>query len=464
MVDVVSNGQMVPQFNSVSSTDSLKTDNKKMSHVPVVLKREDHNISRENISEHALKVLYRLKKSEHAAYLVGGGVRDLLLDRHPKDFDIATDALPENISDLFRNSRLIGRRLRLVHVHFGRDIIEVATFRGHESDLDGSSEDGSNGRDIRDGMLIRDNIFGTIEEDAWRRDFTINSLYYNIQDFTVVDYTGGLEDLQNRLIRIIGDPHQRYCEDPVRMLRATRFAAKLQFDIAEETEAPIFELADRITHVPPARLFEEVLKLFLSEHAVSTYVLLRKYKLFDKLFPFTAAKLNTEDHEAEATDAFIVQGLKNTQERIKEGKPVNPAFLFAIMLWRPMQDMAEENMERGARQLQAFQQAGTEIMSQQTKIIALPKRFGSQIREIWSLQVRLGNRNGKRAYRMLTLPRFRAAYDFLLLRQQSNEPDLKPLCDWWTEFQEVGDKERAAMLKKAQPVRRKGRRGRKKQR
>jgi len=224
---------LVPQFTSVSSTYLLNTENKNLPDAPVVLKREEHNISRDNISEHALKVLYRLKKSEHAAYLVGGGVRDLLLDRHPKDFDVATDALPENISSLFRNSRLIGRRFRLVHVHFGKEIIEVATFRGHESDI---SDEGINGRDMRDGMLIRDNVFGTIEEDAWRRDFTINSLYYNIQDFTVVDYTGGLEDLENRLIRIIGDPHQRYREDPVRMLRATRFAAKLDFDIEAQTE------------------------------------------------------------------------------------------------------------------------------------------------------------------------------------------------------------------------------------
>jgi len=253
---IIGKRQVIPQFNSPSSRDSLKTENKKLTHVPVVLKREEHNISRDNISEHALKVLYRLKKSEHAAYLVGGGVRDLLLDRHPKDFDIATDALPESISQLFRNSRLIGRRFRLVHVHFGKDIIEVATFRGHESDIDDVD---TNDRDIRDGMLIRDNVFGTIEEDAWRRDFTINSLYYNIHDFSVVDYTGGLEDLQNRLIRIIGDPHERYREDPVRMLRAARFAAKLSFDIEPNTESPIFELSDRLNHVPPARLFEEVL-------------------------------------------------------------------------------------------------------------------------------------------------------------------------------------------------------------
>jgi len=460
-VERLDHGQLAPQFNSVSSTYLLNSENKKSSHAPVVLKREEHNISRDNISEHALKVLYRLKKSEHAAFLVGGGVRDLLLDRHPKDFDVATDALPENISRLFRNSRLIGRRFRLVHVHFGKEIIEVATFRGHESDIE---SEGLNGRDIKDGMLIRDNVFGTIEEDAWRRDFTINSLYYNIQDFSVVDYTGGLQDLQNRLIRIIGDPHERYREDPVRMLRAARFAAKLDFNIEPTTEEPIYELADRITHVPPARLFEEILKLFLSGHAVSTYQLLRKYKLFDQLFPFTAAKLNAEDPDNSDTDKFIMQGLKNTEDRLADGKPVNPAFLFAIMLWRPMQDLVAENINRGARPLQAYQQAGADIISQQSKLIALPKRFTAQIREIWSLQVRLGNRNGKRAYRLVTLPRFRAAYDFLLLRAKSIEPDLLSLADWWTEFQEAGEKGRSLMVKKVQPVRRKGKRSRKRRR
>lgn len=455
-MEAVNGGQEAPQFKSTGSLDSLKTQNNNLNHAPVVLKREEHGISRENISEHALKVLYRLKKSEHSAYLVGGGVRDLLLGRHPKDFDVATDALPESISKLFRNSRLIGRRFRLVHVHFGREIIEVATFRGHESDVD---EPGGNDRDTRDGMLIRDNVFGTIEEDAWRRDFTINSLYYNIQDFSVVDYTGGLEDLENRLIRIIGSPQQRYCEDPVRMLRAIRFAAKLGFDIEQETEQPIFELAERITHVPPARLFEEILKLFLSEQAVATYKLLRKYKLFEILFPFTAAKLESEDPENSETDRFIIQGLKNTEQRIAAGKPVNPAFLFAVMLWRPMQDRVTDNINLGARPVQATQQAGAEVLSQQAKIIALPKRFSSQIREIWGLQLRLNNRNGKRAYRLLTMPRFRAAYDFLLLRAESIEPSLQPLADWWTEFQDVSDKDRASMLKKVQSARRKGGKG-----
>ncbi|WP_455222343.1 polynucleotide adenylyltransferase PcnB [Kaarinaea lacus] len=426
---------------------------------PVVLQRDAHIISRSNISDPALKVLYRLKKSDYDAYMVGGGVRDLLLDRHPKDFDIVTNALPEDAIQLFRNSRLIGRRFRLVHVHFGKEIIEVATFRGHEEPSD---EDDVKDRHTRDGMLIRDNVFGTIEEDAWRRDFTINALYYNIQDFTVIDYTGGLDDLRNHLIRIIGNPEQRYREDPVRMLRAARFAAKLGFSIEANTEAPIYQLADRLTQVPPARLFEEVLKLFLSGHAVATYDLLRKYTLFDKLFPYTAALLKPEHPANEDVDALIRLGLSNTDERIAQGKPVTPAFLFAIMLWCPMRNLAEENIANGMRPLQAYQQAGSEVITQQTAFVSLPKRFSMQSREIWSLQQRLHNRNGNRAYRLLTLPRFRAGYDFLLLRAHSVEPDLLPLCNWWTEFQSANEANRASMLKKVQSPRRRSRRPRKK--
>lgn len=449
----------VPPLNRARSYDSLKTEIKNNLPSPVVLQRDAHTISRNNISDPALKVLYRLKKSEYDAYLVGGGVRDLLLDRHPKDFDIVTNALPEDAIQLFRNSRLIGRRFRLVHVHFGKEIIEVATFRGHEEPGDaGEVKD----RHIHDGMLIRDNVFGTIEEDAWRRDFTINALYYNIQDFTVIDYTGGLDDLRNHLIRIIGDPEQRYREDPVRMLRAARFAAKLGFNIEANTEAPIYQLAERLNQVPPARLFEEVLKMFLSGHAVATYDLLRKYSLFDKLFPYTAALLKPEYPASNEVDALIQLGLRNTDERIAEGKPVTPAFLFAIMLWQPMQNLAEVNIANGMRPLPAYQHAGSEIIAQQTAFISLPKRFAMQTREIWSLQQRLPNRAGNRAYRLLGLPRFRAGYDFLLLRANSVEPDLLPICNWWTDFQSANDSNRASMLKKVQSPRRRTRRPRKK--
>ncbi|MGD8570956.1 MAG: polynucleotide adenylyltransferase PcnB [Gammaproteobacteria bacterium] len=456
------NDTNINQLNYIRSRNSLETDNANSPQSPIVLQRDGHIISRSNISEPALKVLYRLKKSDYDAFLVGGGVRDLLLDRPPKDFDIVTDARPEDVSELFRNSRLIGRRFQLVHVHYGKEIIEVATYRGHEEADDDESR---KARHMRDGMLIRDNVFGTIEEDAWRRDFTINALYYNIQDFSVIDYTGGLQDLQQKLIRMIGDPDQRYREDPVRMLRAVRFAAKLGFSIAPETEAPIYELADRLTHVPPARLFEEVLKLFLGGYAVATYELLRKYQLFDRLFPLTAGALHPDNPGSDDVDAFIRQGLANTDERIAQGKPVTPAFLFSVMLWWPMKKRVEHDIAGGARPLQAYQHAGSEIVARQTASVSLPKRFSIQTREIWSLQPRLPNRSGKRGYRLLALPRFRAGYDFMLLRAQTCEPELQPLCDWWTEFQDADDQTRSAMLKKVQPPRRRGgRRSRKKRR
>jgi len=440
----------------VKSNILLESQKPNNSVAPTIVERAAHNISRANISEAALKVLYRLKKADYDAFLVGGGVRDLLLDRHPKDFDIVTDALPEDASTLFRNSRLIGRRFRLVHVHFGRDYIEVATFRGHH---DGSvTEVVSTDRHVEDGMLIRDNVYGTIEEDAWRRDFTINALYYNIQNFSVIDYTGGLADLKQGLIRIIGDATERYREDPVRMLRAVRFAAKLDFNIESATEAPIYQLADRLSAVPPARLFEEVLKMFLGGHAVRTYELLRTYGLFGQLFPDTEAELNDGGSFAADLDIFIKQGLANTDARIAQGKPVTPAFLFAILLWGPVQRDVEQHQAAGMRSLQAYQQAGTNIIMRQAETVALPKRFSIQTREIWALQSRLFGRSGSRAHRLLTVPRFRAGYDFLLLLAETLSPDLTSLGQWWTKFQEVGEHDRAAMIKKIQSPRRRKRR------
>lgn len=459
-----------PGIESTEEVNPLETEKPQKIDLPVVLRRDTHIVSRTNISENALKVLYRLNKAGYDALLVGGGVRDLLLDRHPKDFDIVTDAIPEDVSKLFRNSRLIGRRFRLVHVHFGKDIIEVATFRGHHghqvneehhdeavTDKDFHKRDSQ----IRDGMLIRDNVYGTREEDAWRRDFTINALYYNISDFTVIDYTGGLEDLNQKLIRMIGDPVQRYREDPVRMLRAIRFAAKLDFSIEPQTEAPIYQLGERLNAVPPARLFEEVLKLFLSGNAVATYLLMRKYNLLGRIFPLTDKELENDAEHSNSFDEFIRCGLQNTDERIAQGKPVTPAFLFAILLWRPMKKRVDLNLDKGMRVLQAHQQAGMEIINQQTDFVAMPKRFSIQTREIWSMQPRLENRSGKRAYRVLALPRFRAGYDFLLLRTMVDEPNVKSVCDWWTEFQHAGDKERSTLIRKVQAPRRR-RRGRQK--
>ncbi|MES9937043.1 MAG: polynucleotide adenylyltransferase PcnB [Sedimenticola sp.] len=405
-----------------------------------MIPRPDHSISRANISENAVKVLYRLRNAGYEAYLVGGGVRDLLLGREPKDFDIATNAHPEEVKKVFRNCRLIGRRFRLAHVHFGREIIEVATFRSMQEPV----EEGD--RETENGMLLRDNVYGTIEDDALRRDFTVNALYYNIEDFSVVDYTGGMADLEQGVLRLLGDPETRYREDPVRMLRAVRFAAKLGFKINEACEAPIFELGDLLESVPAARLFDEVLKLFMGGMALNSFEKLRHYDLFGQLFPGTEECLAHEEHEFPIT--FVTRGMENTDKRIQEGKPVTPAFLFAVLLWEPVRQLAHELRLEGESPLHAMQQAGSEIVFQQSQRISLPKRFSIPMREIWNLQHRFEFRAGKRPHRLLTHPRFRAAYDFLLLRAESGETD-QELADWWTRFQELEGDERNSMSKPA---------------
>ncbi|MES9856788.1 MAG: polynucleotide adenylyltransferase PcnB [Sedimenticola sp.] len=403
---------------------------------PRVIPRSQHNVSRSNISENAVKVLYRLKSAGYQAHLVGGGVRDLLLGREPKDFDVATDATPEEVRRVFRNCRLIGRRFRLAHVHFGREIIEVATFRSMQ-DASGPGD-----RETDKGMLVRDNVYGSIEEDALRRDFTINALYYNVQDFSVIDYAGGLRDLEEGTLRLMGDPETRYREDPVRMLRAVRFAAKLGFRISSESEQPIGQLAHLLQEVPAARLFEEVLKLFMSGVAVQSFEKLRHYNLFAELFPQTEECLSYEDHDFPIT--FVLNGLKNTDSRIRQGKPVTPAFLFAVLLWEPVRLLADEIVAEGEPPLAAMQEAGNEVVSEQIHDITIPKRFSLPMRDIWNLQHRFEQRSGKRPHRLLTHPRFRAAYDFLLLRAESGETSME-LADWWTEFQKVNVVERNGM-------------------
>lgn len=390
---------------------------------PVVIPRSEHTISRANISENAVKVLYRLKNAGYQAHLVGGGVRDLLLGREPKDFDVATDASPEEVRRVFRNCRLIGRRFRLAHVHFGREIIEVATFRGTQE---------ANGRSTENGMLVRDNSYGTLEEDAQRRDFTINAIYYNIEDFSLIDYHGGLEDLSDGVLRLLGDPMTRYREDPVRMLRAVRFASKLGFRIESGCEAPLFQSSTLLRGVPAARLFDEVLKLFMGGTAVQAFEKLRHYNLFGELFPDTEEALSHEDHEFPIT--FVVRGLHNTDLRIREGKPVTPAFLFAVLLWEPVRLLASELLANGEAPMPAMQQAGSEILSSQVQQVSIPRRFSLPMREIWSLQHRFTQRNGKRPQRLLGHPRFRAAYDFLVLRADAGEVNPE-LAQWWTDFQ-----------------------------
>ncbi|MCP5304712.1 MAG: polynucleotide adenylyltransferase PcnB [Chromatiaceae bacterium] len=416
---------------------------------PVVIPRDQHTISRANISPNALKVLYRLKAEGFAAHLVGGGVRDLLLGREPKDFDVATDARPEQVREVFRNCRLIGRRFRLAHVHFGQEIIEVATFRAGQD----GEENGNHQTD--EGMLLRDNVYGTIEQDALRRDFTVNALYYNIADFSIIDYAGGVEDLQAGVLRLLGDPETRYREDPVRMLRAVRFAAKLGFRIDDATAEPIVDLASLLGDIPPARLFEEIQKLFLYGTAVGGFEKLRQYGLFAHLFPATEGCLAQLEHEFPLT--LVLKGLENTDQRLREGKSVTPAFLFAVLLWEPVRQRAERLQAGGEAPYQAISQAAAEVVARQLERIALPRRFSTPMQEIWTLQPRFNQTRGKRPQRLMAHPRFRAAYDFLLLRAAAGEADAD-LAAWWTALQGEGGGELPPPDKPT--ARRRSRRGR----
>lgn len=399
-------------------------------HQPVIIPRDQHTVSRQDVSSAALKVMKQLNDQGFEAYLVGGGVRDLLLGGHPKDFDVATDATPEQIKRLFRGARIIGRRFKIVHVCFGREVIEVTTFRGHH-EADRSEH----------GMVLRDNCYGSVQTDAVRRDFTVNALYYTLKGFEIHDYTGGMRDLQKRRLRIIGDPETRYKEDPVRMLRAVRFAAKLGFSLEAETERPIRALAPLLGNIPPARLFEEVLKLFLSGSATATFRLLREHGLLGPLFPGAEAVLATGD---EVALALMEQCMANTDARIRAGKTITPAFIFAAFLW-PAQQARERNLAQSMPRGQAYHEAASQVVGEQLGHTSIPKRFLIPMREIWDLQHRLTLRGGQRAYRMLEHPRFRAAYDFVLLREEAGEA-LDGLGNWWTAFQAAEESERERLI------------------
>lgn len=405
-----------------------------------VITRQEHNVSRQKISENALKVLYRLHGAGFEAYLVGGGVRDLLLGGKPKDFDVATNATPEQIRQLFRNCRLIGRRFRLAHIMFGRDIIEVATFRGHHQDNNKQLASQSEA-----GMLLRDNVYGTIDEDAERRDFTINAMYYNIADYSIHDYAGGREDMEDKLVRLIGDPETRYREDPVRMLRAIRFAVKLDFDIEEDTAAPIEHLAPLLRDIPAARLYEESLKMLQSGHGLETYHLMREYDLFQQLFP-AIAQYFTEEYDSQ-TEQMLDLAFDSTDQRIEEGKRINPAFMFAAILWYPMMELAKElTLSHKLNEYDAVMEASNRILDQVVKRIAIPRRHTATIREIWQLQLRLPRRTGKRAFRLMELNKFRAGFDFLEMRGEVEGGETKQLADWWETFQDAGRNMRQAMV------------------
>lgn len=397
-----------------------------------IVSRKEHGISRTQISENALKVLYRLKKSGYQAHLVGGGVRDLLLGQEPKDFDVVTDAKPEQVHKLFRNSRLIGRRFRLVHVVFGRDVIEVATFRGNHENAKGKQQAKQN----ESGMLLRDNVYGTMDEDAIRRDFTINALYYDISDFSVHSYAGGMNDLNQSLLRLIGDPETRYREDPVRMLRAVRFAAKLSFDIEEATQAPIKELAPLLKDIPAARLFEEVLKLFMAGYALETFEQLEQYDLFKQLFPHTQQCIDDNRFYR----GMIINALKNSDERIAQGKSLTPAFIYSVFLWPCLLETRKQYEDQGLPPVPAMHQAASDVIANQQAHTSIPKRFVMAMRDMWDLQRRLHKRAPKQIDSVYSHERFRAAYDFLLLREQSGE-QLEGAGEWWTQYQKENPRE-----------------------
>lgn len=403
-----------------------------------VISRDQHCISRKNISDSALKVMSRLRSSGYQGYLVGGAVRDLLLGKHPKDFDIATDATPEAVHALFRNSRIIGRRFRIVHVRFGREIIEVTTFRGHHGNEDKSSS-GAHSRKSESGLLLRDNVFGTLEEDAVRRDLTVNALYYDSGKFEVFDQVGGLQDLQDRRIHIIGDPEVRFTEDPVRMLRVLRFAAKLEFDIEQSTAAAIPQCASLLQDIPPARLFDEFLKLFLAGYAEKTLDKLLQYDLLRCLFPGTCEQLNDTPEGL----ALIQAAMANTDKRIAQGKPVTPAFILAAILWPQVSALSRTFLDKGDAPMVAMHKAGQQAVSQAVRSVSIPKRFSQPMREIWEFQLRLQRKQGRKAAELVDHRRFRAAYDFLLLREQAGEQPGN-LGAWWTHFQTLPFEERLA--------------------
>ncbi|MEM1080124.1 MAG: polynucleotide adenylyltransferase PcnB [Pseudomonadota bacterium] len=390
---------------------------------------EQHGIARKQISRNALKVTDTLQKAGYKAYVVGGGPRDLLLQQRPKDFDIGTDATPEQVKAVFPRARLIGRRFRLAHVRFGREIIEVATFRG-TGELGERAVAGS-------GRVLRDNVFGSEAEDAIRRDFTINALMYDPSNQQLRDYTHGFEDIQDRRLRLIGDPEARYREDPVRMLRAIRFKTKLSLNLEPDCDEPIARMAELLTNIPPARLLDELLKMLLGGDAWPMFCALVDYGLWDTLFPGLMPG-------ADAPPALVEQALKNTDERVRQGKPVTPGFLFAALFWPALErEMLRNRSDRPI--MDRIIEAGERVFSKYAQHVSIHRRYSTMAKEIWMFQPRFERRRGKRAMRLLGEKRFRAAYDFLLLRGLE-APDLTELIEWWTQVQTVDEARRREMI------------------
>ena len=397
-----------------------------------------YSIPADKICSQAKDVIRRLQKAGYEAYLVGGCVRDLLLGREPKDFDIATSARPEEIRKLFNSCRLIGRRFRLAHIYFGRDYLEVATFRAPHDE----SDDGGVVND--EGRIIHDNVYGTLEEDVWRRDFTINALFYNPSNGQLLDFVNGLNDLREGRIRLIGDPEKRFREDPVRLLRAIRFAAKLDFEIEDNIKTLIPSLGVLIEGVSSARLFDEIIKLLHSGEGLATFRLLREYDLLQYLLPQTAESI--QEDKSGVFARMVELSLANTDQRLAEGKSVMPAFLYAVLLWQQVQRASVAAQLSGMPEMQALHLAATDALRDQVDFTAVPRRYSNITREIWALQSRFRYRDLRRANLLVSNPRFRAAYDFLCLRAQAGEP-VKDDCEWWTAFQQANSEERTELCR-----------------
>ena len=411
---------------------------------------QEHGIDPEDVSPNAVRVTQTLQTAGYQAFIVGGAVRDLVLGLKPKDFDVATNATPEEIKRLFRRAFIIGRRFQIVHVMFGQDLIEVTTFRGS------SSEDAP--KDAH-GRVLRDNTFGEQHEDAVRRDFTINAMYYDPSQQLVLDYHGGMKDIRARMLRIIGVPEARYREDPVRLLRVVRFAAKLEFKIAPATRAPMALMAPLINNVPAARVFDEMLKLLMSGHAMACLQRLRKEGLHHGLLPLLDVVL-----EQPLGEKFVTLALANTDERVRQGKPVSPGFLFAALLWHQVLEKWEAYRAAGEYPIPALHLAADDVLDGQTEKLALQRRIASDMRDIWAMQPRFERRVGKSPYKLLEHPRLRAGYDFLLLRCASGEIDAD-IGQWWTDFMDADGTEREALINRkpedtaATPSKKRRRRG-----
>ena len=392
---------------------------------------KEHGIDPGLVSANAIRVTKTLQDEGYMAFIVGGAVRDLLLGVKPKDFDIATNATPEQVKRLFRRAFIIGKRFQIVHVMFGSDLLEVTTFRG--ASADGAPKD-------EFGRVLRDNTFGEQHEDATRRDFTINAMYYDPASQTVLDYHGGMGDIRKKMLRIIGQPEARYREDPVRMLRVVRFAAKLGFDIAPTTRAPIAVMASLIDNVPTARVFDEMLKLLSSGHALACLKQLRSEGLHHGLLPLLDVVL-----EQPLGAKFVTLALSNTDERVRQGKTISPGFLFAALLWHQVLEKWQAYQASGEFPIPGLHLAADDVLQTQTESLALQRRIGSDMRDIWAMQPRFDRRVGKTPYKLIEHPRFRAGLDFLVLRAASGEVE-QELADWWTEFLAADSHTREAML------------------